>query len=192
MNDNTPVLMDQQPGILELLNRGHERFLDCSHLTLEEAEQIGDVIATIVRDSRFWMGDPARYCKARWPDTHHQVWPVFASPGDLDRTSGVCRAYPNFEDRRHAANYAQYMQNAGKPDRQKRLAEIVDKGQTTDESREALKTEKPSKPGRMLLAIDCNLFLVRSFKSGSEIEAASEVAAWIDRTAKRMREDLGS
>jgi 5'-3' exonuclease len=127
------VLMHQQQGIAELMARAHARFLDCKDLTPEEAERLGEAIATIARDVQFWAGDLARYSEARWPDTHFQCWPAWVSPGMLARTAGVCRAYPKEADRQHNCTYSQFLQVAGKPDRQKLLAEMV--GLTTDETR---------------------------------------------------------
>lgn len=182
-----PVLMDQQDGLLELLHRGRERYLDCSKLTLEEAECLGGVIATIARDIGFWLGDLSRYSEARWPDTHHQAWPVFASPGQLSRNAGVCRAYPREEDRKHHCSFSQYMQVSGKPDRQALLAEMIDKGQTTDESRKA-DSGRSGDGKRWLLAVDCNYFLHRFWHSGAGVEAASGVSTWIGRTVERLKQ----
>ena len=184
------VLFHLQQGLLALLERGHERFLDCSNLTLEEAEQLGDVIGTMARDLGFWIGDLARYSEARWPDTHHQVWPTFVSPGQLSRNSAVCRSYPNKEDRQHEATYSQYMTVSGKPDRQSLLAEMVDKGQTTDESRAAQKADsvRSGDGKRWLLAVDCNYFLHRFWHSGAGVEAASGVSTWIGRTVERLKQ----
>lgn len=179
-----PILIDMQPGIVDLVGRAHARFLNCSNLTMEEAERLGELIATLARDAGFWLGDLARYAEARWPDKHHQAWPEWVSPGQLSRNAGVCRAYPLEEDRQHEATYSQYMQVAGKTDRQKLLEGMV--GQTTDESR-----QKPLPEGegpRWLLAVDCNYFLHRFWHSGAGVEAATGVASWIKRTVERLKE----
>lgn len=188
------VLMHQQEGLADLLNRAHARFLDCSNLTIEDAERLGEVLAVIQRDCQFWCGDLARYAEARWPDTHHQAWPPWVSPGLLARTAGVCRAFPKEDERSHDCTYSQYLQVAGKPDRQKLLAEMV--GLTTDESRqgagkrEALPsdTQVGMKAARWLLAIDVNYFLHRFWHSGAGVEAATSVASWVQRTVDRLKD----
>ena len=163
------------------MTRMRPRFLDCTGMTLEEAESFGNELAKIQRDVMFWVGDLARYCESRWPDRHHQVWPEWVSPGLLARTAGVCRAYPSEDERQIEATYTQFMQNSNHPDRLDRLAAIVDQGMTSDESR---------KPG-WLLAVDVNYWVLRFYHSGAEVEAAKEVAGWIRRTVNRMRDTLG-
>ena len=188
------VLSDIQPGLVELVVRSQERFLDCSGLTIEEAEQLGEVLSTLARDVSFWLGDLSKYTVARWPDTHHQCWPVTQSPGQLARNAAVCAAYPKPEDRQHDCTYSQYMQQAGKPDRQQRLADIVEKGLTTDESRQEGKTPKvTSSPqgASWVLVVDSNYYLHRFWHSGAGVEAATGVADWVRRTAERMKESLG-
>ena len=189
MTKDDPILLHQQPALLELLNRAHPRYLDCSGLTLETAEQLGELLSVIARDHGFWLGDLARHSEARWPDTHHQVWPVFQGPNQLSRNAGVCRQYPDQSDRETEATYTQYRLVASEPDRQKRLAEMVDKGQTSDESRAALGDEKYPKR-RWILAIDVNYHLTSRWPKAG-VESASEVSQWIKRTVNRLREDLG-
>lgn len=174
--------MDEQPY------RFRQRYLDCTNLTIEEAQDLGEWFAQMQRDVNFFIGDLARYAEARWPDTHHQIWPAWISPGLLARNSAVCRAYPNEADRQHEATYSQYMQCSGKPDRQALLAEIVDKGLTTDESRQTPSPTEPIAKGRWLLAVDVNYFLHRFWYSGAGVEAASGVADWIERTVERLKE----
>ena len=167
--------------------RYRKRFLDCSNLTIEEAEEMGEWIATLQRDVMFHIGDLARYAEARWPDTHHQVWPEWVSPGLLARTAGVCRAYPKEEERQHEATYSQYMLAAGKPDRQELLAGMTE--QTTDESRADQNRKSSGSDGqRWLLAVDVPYFLHRFWHSGAGIEAAGSVASWIGRTVERLKE----
>lgn len=187
------VLMDQQEGLSDLIARAHARFLNCKDLTLEEAERLGEALAVLQRDVMFQIGDLARYAEARWPDHHHQVWPPWVSPGLLARNAGVCRAFPKEADRVHDCTYSQYLQVAGKPDRQKLLAEMVDKGQTTDESRKkpASPVDAPNdapKAARWLLAVDVNYFLHRFWHSGAGVESAMSVAGWIQRTVDRLKE----
>lgn len=188
------VLNELQEGIADLVGRAKERYLDCSGMTLDEAERLGSVISTVARDIGFWLGDLARYTESRWPDAHHQAWPVFQSPGQLARNGAVCRAYPNEHDRQHKCTYSQYLQVATKPDRQKLLAEMV--GQTTDDSRAkqrgAVPTAEPNVPAgnsspRWLLAVDVNYFLHRFWHSGAGVEAATGVASWVQRTVERLK-----
>ena len=165
-----------------MMERLRKRFLDCKGLDMESAESFGEELIPMQRDVMFWIGDLARYAEARWPETWQQVFPEWASPGLLARAAGVCRAYPNEEDRRHECTYSQFMKLAGKPDRQEQLARIADKGLTTDESR------KEEGKARWLLAIDCNYYLHRWWHSGAGVEAATGVASWIGRTVERLKE----
>jgi 5'-3' exonuclease len=193
-----PVLIDLQPGLVDLIGRAHKRYLDCSKLTLPEAQQLGDLLIILQRGIQFWVGDLARYCNHRWPENGDQAWPVDASLGLIQRTAGVCAAYPTEAERAHDCSYSQYMQFAGKADRQGLLAEVVANGLTTDESRKGPKAivngvpEGPQNPGdyqpRWLLAVDCNYFLHRFWHSGAGVEAATGVASWIKRTVERLRE----
>lgn len=171
----------------QCLKRFNPRYLDCTNLTMEEAEFLGEFFAKIQRDVNFYLGDLARYSEIRWPETYHQVFPDWVSPGLLARNAGVCRAYPSEGERKHEATYSQYRQVAGKPNRQNLLAEIVDKGQTTDESRDAQKIDK----SRWLLAVDVNYFLHRFWYSGAGIESAVSVAKWIQNTAERLKATKG-
>jgi len=163
-----------------------KRFLDCSGLEMEQCQSFGTGLCEQQRDVMFMLGDLARYAEAKWPDTWQQVFPEWTSPGLIARAAGVCRAYPNESDRESEATYSQYTQNAGKPDRLTRLAQIVDKGLTSDESRAADKQER-DRP-RWILCIDCNYFLHRFWFSGAGVEAAVGVATWIQRTVERLKE----
>lgn len=167
-------------------NRFRKRFLDCANLTIEEAQDLGEWLAILQRDVNFYCGDLARYAESRWPETHHQVWPAWVSPGMLSRTAGVSRAYPTEAERQHEATYTQYMQCAGRPDRQSQLAEIVNQGLTTDESRQHVQASAGG--NRWLLAVDVNYFLHRFWFSGAGVEAADGVASWVARTAERLQQ----
>jgi 5'-3' exonuclease len=167
--------------------RFRSRYLDCSNLTIEEAQDLGEWFAQIQRDINFYCGDLARYAESRWPETHQQIWPEWVSSDMLSRCAGVCRAYPTEEERQHQATYTQYMQKSGKPNRQALLAEIVDRGLTTDESRKPLTPSEPATKGRWLLAVDVNYYLHRFWYSGSGVESASNVAEWIERTVERLK-----
>jgi DNA polymerase-1 len=106
----------------------------------------------------------------------------------VQRAAGVCRSYPDEADRQIDATYSQYMQVAGKPDRQAKLAAIVDQGLTTDESRAAVKVVDGTNRHRYLLCVDVSYFVNRFWHSGSGVESASGVASWVKRTVERLRE----
>lgn len=170
------------------MSRLRKRFLDCSGMTLQEAEAFAKDLIEQQRDITFWVGDLARYAEAKWPDTWQQVFPEWVSPGLVARSAGVCKAYPNESDREAEATYSQYAQVASKPDRLARLAAIVDQGLTTDESRAADKEERAKGGTRYLLAVDVHYFLHRFWFSGAGVEAAVGVATWIQRTVARLKE----
>ena len=172
--------------------RMRKRFLDCKNMTLAEAESYARGLCEQQRDVMFHIGDLFRYCKARWPDTHEQVWPETVSPGMLARAGGVCAAYPDEADRQVGCTYTQFMQNSGKPNRKELLEDIVTKGLTSDESRKAKATDdaghaRPS-AARWLLAVDVNYHLHRHWFSGAGVEAAKRVTLWIERTVERLKE----
>lgn len=171
------------------MKRMHLRRLDCSGLTLQEAEQWGDQLCKMQRDIPWMIGDLARYCESQWPDTWQQVFPEWASPGMVDRYKGVARAYSGNDDRNCEATFTQYMQAAGKPNRIELLERAIDKGQTSDESRKAL-TEDRTKQ-RWLLAVDANFWITKHYYSGAEIEAAMQVSEWIKRTVERLQRYKG-
>lgn len=167
-----------------------ERFLDVSEIEdIESAESFGTELAHWQRGVMFWMGDLQRHAERKWPETYHQIWPEWISPGLLARAAAVARAYPKESDRSIPVTWTQYMQVANRPDRKQRLESILEKGQTSDESRQALKGDDTPKR-RWLLAIDVNYYVHRFYHSGSGVESASEVAAWIDRTVSRLM-DMG-
>jgi len=170
------------------MTRMRKRFLDCPGLDMEQAASFGRDLSEFQRDVMFWIGDLARYAEARWPDTWQQVFPEWVSPGMIARAAGVCRAYPNEADREIDATYSQYTQNAGHMDRLTRLARIVEKGLTTDESRAADKQERDEQRQRWLLCVDVHYFLHRFWFSGAGVEAAVGVATWIQRTVERLKE----
>lgn len=151
--------------------------------TIEELTDYGDQFAYLQRGVPWWIGDVARYAQARWPETWHQVFPEWVSPGLVDRCKGVAKSYPNEADRNPLCTWSQHMQMAGKPDRKQLLEEIVAKGLTTDESRKAPETART----RWLLAIDVNYHLHRHWFSGAGVEAAVRVSEWIQRTVERLK-----
>ncbi len=150
--------------------------------TLESLSGMGNDLAEWQRSINWWIGDLARYAEARWPETFHQAFPEWVSPGLVSRCAAVAKAYKP-EERNPLATWTQHMQVANKPDRVQRVAEMVDKGQTSDESRKAA-----AQPGKWLLAIDVNYHLHRHWFSGASVEAASRVSEWIGRTVQRLKE----
>lgn len=163
-----------------------DRFMDCTGMTMLSAESYGTELARWQKNVMFWLGDLAKYSEARWPDTHHQVWPDWVSPGMIARAIAVAQAYPRPEDREHDATWTQFMRLANRGDRQEQLAAIVDKGLTSDESAK-VDSGKP----RWLLAFDVNYYLHRYWHSGAGVESAMSVASWIQRTVERLRESHG-
>ncbi len=131
------------------------------------------------------IGDIAIKARAMSEDTLYQVFPADTSPGLIARCEAVSRAYPASEDRNELATWTQHMQASNKPDRIARVQAAVDAGLTSDESRKTVSAEKRS---RWLLAVDCNYWLVRTFKSGGELDAGDAVAKWIRRTVDRLAE----
>jgi len=181
-----------------------KRFLDCKGMSMEDCEAWGKDLAEMQLFINFGIGDLQRYAEAKWPDTHHQIWPEWMSPGLASRSAGVCRAYPDEADRQIEATYSQYRMVAKHPDRLARLQAIVDEGLTTDESRKADQDERADqvqvikdgkaqwvdqdeKP-RWCLAVDVNYFLHRFWFSGAGVEAAKGVASWLERTVDRLKE----
>jgi len=150
------------------MSRTRKRFLDCSGMTIEEAEQWGRDLAEMQRDIMFWIGDLARYAEARWPDTHHQVWPEWVSPGMLARAAAVCRAYPTEDKRQGDATYTIYMREANRPDRLKRIQAHIDAGRTSDEAAKANREQRRANDRpRWLLAFDVHYFVHRTYFSAS-------------------------
>jgi len=152
--------------------------------TIEDLTQYGEHFVYLQKGVLWWLGDCARYAKARFGDDYVQCFPVGVSPGLLARCEAVANAYPNEEDRNPLATWTQAMQVASKPDRKELLKEIVSKGQTSDESRKAL--SESSRP-RWLLVIDANFWLTKHYFSGADIETAVRVSEWIQRMVERLR-----
>lgn len=156
--------------------------------TLEQLSSFGTEIARWQRACNWWIGDLARYAEARWPETHHQVWPEWISPGLVARCKAVAEAYAP-EDRSPLATWSVHMQHAGRADRIARVAASVDAGRTSDEERAAAKVAAQEEQGpRWLLAIDCNYYLHRFWFSGAGVEAAVGVSQWVQRTVARLKE----
>ena len=40
-------------------------------------------------DTLEWIGELARHAASRWPETYHQVFPEWISPGLVDRCKAV-------------------------------------------------------------------------------------------------------
>ena len=157
--------------------------------SLEILQSFGAGFAKWQRDVNWYIGDLARYAESRFPDTWNQVFPEWMSPGLVDRCKAVAKAYPNEEDRNPGCTYTQHMQVANKPNRNELLEEVATKGLTSDESRKATAQDTAEAgPQRWLLAVDCNYWLTRTYKSGAEDEAGADVASWIGRTAERLKQ----
>lgn len=169
------------------MSRIYKRFFDTKDMTLEEAEVWMTQLCEILRDAPWWVGDIARYCAARWPDTWQQIVPEGVSPGQIDRQRAVAGHYPNQSDRIHEATWSQYMQVANRPDRHERLAAITEAGMTTDESRQAARATADPEAPRWLLAVDIHYFLHRFWFSGAGVEAAVGVASWVQRTVEKLK-----
>jgi 5'-3' exonuclease len=163
----------------------HEQFFKITpNSTLEELSEYAGHAAYLQRAVPWWIGDLARYAEARWPETWHQIFPEWISPGLVDRCKGVAKAYPDESDRNLLCTWSQHKQVANKPDRRELLEEIVAKGLTTDESRKAAADDRT----RWLLAVDVNYHLHRHWFSGAGVEAAVRVTEWIQRTVERLKE----
>jgi len=171
------------------MNRMRKRFLDCTDMTIEEAEQWGNDLCNLARDVPWMLGDLARWAESKLGDNYSQVFPPETSMGMIQRYQGVAKLYPKESDRQHEATFTQYMQNARKPDRKQRLQAIMDQGLTTDESRKADKEERAddSRP-RWLLALDVHLFVHKWYHSGAGVETAMRVSEWVQRTVERLKE----
>ena len=170
----------------DIANRLRPQTIDLSGLPIGHLEFLGHRLAEWQRGVNWWIGDLARAAKERYPETWHQAFPEWISPGLVNRCLAVAEAYPREADRNPLATWSQHMQVASKPDRLALVAAMVDAGQTTDESRAAAKDERTG--SRWLLAVDVNYYLHRFWHSGAGVEAASGVAKWIERTVERLRE----
>ncbi len=60
------------------------------------------------------------------------------------------------------------------------------RGLTSDEARARIAEHRTSK--RWILCVDCNYYVHRFWHSGSGVAAGSEVAGWVRRTVRRLRE----
>jgi 5'-3' exonuclease len=167
------------------MTRLRKRFMDCKGLTQEQAESYAHGLAEQQRDVLWQLGDLAKYCEARWPDTHYQVWPEWISPGLLARVAAVAKAYPQENGRVTEATWTQYMREANQPDRQERVQSHVDAGRTSDEARVASANQSRS---RWLLAFDIHYFAHRHYYSGAGVETAMQVSEWVRRTVERLKE----
>jgi 5'-3' exonuclease len=163
--------MDEKPAIRDV-------FWEVQMESLESLESYGDHLAKFQRGINWYIGDVARYAKARYPDTWNQIFPEWMSPGLVERCIAVAKAYPQESDRNPSATWTIHMQHASDPDRLARVAEHVEKGRTSDEAKKATPKSKRAKK-RWLLAIDVNYWLHRHFFSGQGVEAASGVADWL-------------
>jgi len=163
-----------------------EKFFEVpTNSSLESLAEYGEHFANVQRDCLWWLGDLARYAESKWPETYHQIFPEWISPGLVARCAGVAKAYPNESDRNLQATWTQHMRLANDPGRITKVAAIVEAGLTSDES--AKETADINRP-RWLLAIDVPYWLHRTWYSGAGVEAAKGVSDWIDRLVSRLKE----
>lgn len=183
-------------------------------VTLDDLETYCGSVAEEQRGCLWWIGDLALAAERLFPQTHNQVWPVWMSPGLIDRCKAVSAAYPP-DDRNIDATWTIHMKHAKDPDRVALVQAAVDAGQTSDECRKnpALPvheetpaqsqddspaatqepaaadpvTEEPVKPG-WLLAVDINYYIHRYFHSGAGVESAKTFDEWLARTIGRLVE----
>jgi 5'-3' exonuclease len=164
-------------------------FFHANGLDIQQLESFGTEIVGMQKGIMWWLGDCASYAARRFPDTWEQCFPVGVSPGLIARAKGVAEAYPSENDRNPLATWTIHAQNAGKSDRIERVQAHVDAGRTSDEARKADANErKDTDRPRWLLAVDVNYHLHRMWHSGAGVEAAMQVAGWVERTAKRLQE----
>ena len=154
---------------------------------LETLEGIGTSLAEWQRGCNWWIGDLAKYAASRCPETYHQVFPEWTSPGLVERCRAVSIAYSP-EDRNPAATWVTHMRHANRPDRLERVQAAVDAGRTSDEDRAATAAANANGGPRWLLAIDVHYFLHRFWFSGAGVESAVGVSQWIQRTTARLKE----
>jgi hypothetical protein len=105
-----------------------------ANATPEDLAAFGNQFAAWQKGINWWLGDLARYAEARWPETWHQVFPEWASPGLIDRCKAVARAYAP-EERNPLANWTVHMIHANNPDRVALVAASVEAGRNTEEER---------------------------------------------------------
>lgn len=166
-------------------------FLDTKDMTIENMASYGDELVALQKSINWWIGDLARAAKAKLgEENYHQVFPPDVSPGLIQRCEAVALAYPREEDRNPLATWTISMQHAKKPNRIALVAAAVEAGRTSDEERKNKQeiADQPRDRPAWLLAVDVNYFLHRFWFSGAGIEAAVEVAGWIERTVERLRE----
>jgi len=172
-----------------MTSRLRPQFLDCSGMTLEEAESFGHGLAEQQRDCLWQIGDLVRHFEATNPDVFHQIFPEWTSPDLISRCKAVAQAYPTEDDRNTLATWTTHMRHANRPDRVKLVQAHVDAGHTSDEARKADASERQEKERtRWLLAVDANYYLHKNWFSGAGVEAASRVAAWVERTTARLKD----
>ena len=171
------------------MSRLKPQFFDAKGLSLEELEHVGTDLAEMHRAINWLLGDVARYAEARWPNTWEQVFPEWISPGLVARCKAVAAAYPNETDRNPLATWSIHMREANAPDRIQRVQAHVDAGRNSDEARKATQADsaEATRP-RWLLAVDVHYFLHRFWYSGAGVEAAVQVAEWVQRTVDRLKE----
>ena len=167
------------------MQRCKTSWLDDEGIDVDTLTEYAEFLCEFQRSVMWWIGDAAIAAKRLLGDDWTQAFPCDVSPGLVARCEAVSRAYPKVQDRDIPATWTQYMREANKPNRLELLAAIVEKGQTTDESRRAV--PESSRP-RWLLAVDVHYHLHRHWFSGAELESAVRVTEWVQRTVERLKE----
>lgn len=164
-----------------------------SGASLEALAEYGEQLAVMQRAVNWWIGDLARRVEQRSPETYHQVWPEWISPGLVARCKAVVEAYPRETDRNIGATWTMHMNVANDPDRIELLRWMVDEGLTSDQARKAVAERRAAVNGkpRWLLAVDVSYFVNERWFAGADAETGSSVAEWIERTAMRLKENHG-
>lgn len=163
-----------------------EQWLDTANIPPEQLELMGEYLIEQQKSINWWIGDLARFCRRKMgEDNYSQAFPANASPGLIQRCEAVSNAYPTKETRNPLATWTQHMTVANKPNRVKLVAEMVNRGETSDQSR---KNKQNESERRWLIAFDTHYFAHRHYYSGAGVETAIQVAQWIQRTVERLRE----
>ena len=108
---------------------------------LDWLEQYGRSVCWYQRGVNFWIGDLAIEAEKRLGANWMQVFPEWMSPGHIARCKAVSEAFPP-SSRNDLATWSQHRNVANREPLSRRVslvAEMVDRGETSDESRERLR-----------------------------------------------------
>lgn len=164
--------------------------------SVEDLEQLAQIWCTVSKYGNWAIGDIACLAERKGEHVLNQVFPPGFSVGQIQRCKKVSEAYPP-ADRNSDLTWTQHMQLANDPDRKAKLMAIAQEGLTSDESRKKklVKGKEAKYPGssregssRWLLAFDVNYHIHRHWHSGAGVEAASQVAEWVERLVDRLRD----